>query len=167
MKNFKADVSNTSPLSFALTLRRKARNVSFETLYGGQFILSTQLIKKLKNYLWQVLIYPPGGGGGFWSSNSKNFTWSPHKAHWYSNNLSSPSYAVKRKSIFYTSPIMLYWQKTIPMLSPPENLINCPPPSPLPGRKISTCPWYAQTILKGALELDLLLFNQTASAFDI
>ena len=118
MKNFKADVSNTSPLSFALTLWRKARNVSFETLYGGQFILSTQLIKKLKNYLWQVLIYPPGGGGGFWSSNSKNFTWSPHKAHLYSNNLSSPSYAVNRKSIFYTSPIMLYWQKTIPILSP-------------------------------------------------
>ena len=55
--------------------------------------------------------------------------------------------------------------------SPPwkscDPLINRPPPSPLPERKISTCPWYAQTILKGALELDLLLFNQTASAFDI
>ena len=38
VKCLKADVSGVSPLSFA-------RNVSFETLYGDQFTLSTQLIK--------------------------------------------------------------------------------------------------------------------------
>ena len=43
-KNTKPDVSSICPSSFALTKGNNARNVSLETLYGGLFTLSTQLI---------------------------------------------------------------------------------------------------------------------------
>ena len=42
VKSFEADISGVSPLS---ERRTDARNVSFETLYGGQFTLSTLLMK--------------------------------------------------------------------------------------------------------------------------
>ena len=42
VKSFKADISSVNPLSFT-------QNFNFETLYIGQFTLSTQLI--ILNYL--------------------------------------------------------------------------------------------------------------------
>ena len=52
IKGFKADVSSINPLSEQMVKsiwqRAGTWNVSFETLYGGQFMLSTQLI--IPNY---------------------------------------------------------------------------------------------------------------------
>lgn len=42
-------------LRFSLRRRTNARNVSLETLYGGQFILSSQLIKPKKRL--QLMIF--------------------------------------------------------------------------------------------------------------
>ena len=44
VKSFKGDILSVSPSSFALTRGYYARNISFGTLYSGQFASSTQLI---------------------------------------------------------------------------------------------------------------------------
>ena len=54
VRDSKADVSSVSPSLDSLRRKANARNVSFRISYGGQFTLSTQLIKP--NYL---VILPP------------------------------------------------------------------------------------------------------------
>ena len=65
-KSFKADVSSVSPVRQREWQRADALKVSFETLYSGQFTLSTQLI--ILNYL--VLVWNLTDcvrGASFWA----------------------------------------------------------------------------------------------------
>ena len=56
-KSFKAEISSVSPLS-EQELRANALNVSFETLNGGQFMLSTQIDDDTTLPLYKVDLVP-------------------------------------------------------------------------------------------------------------
>ena len=86
MRSFKADVSRVSlskVSSNSLWRRADARNVSFETLYGDQFTLSTQLM--ILNYpvsllaQFTILNYPVSVG----RINLRSCKWKSSVTYWF------------------------------------------------------------------------------------
>ena len=54
MESFKADILSLA-LFHLLLQRANAQNISFKTLYGGQFMLPTQLIIPIYPIIWKRL----------------------------------------------------------------------------------------------------------------